>query len=219
MTSLQNVLSKSDLFSQSSPATIRTLAALCSTTNRQSGEVLFLEGTPGRVFFVCLEGQVRVFKTTEDGREITVRLAGPGDSFGEVILFEQDHYPVSAVCISPCTFAEVPRDRFLSALDNPELRNDFIASLMKKQRYLAGRILTLSLLEVEDRFFQFLFQHFGKKQNYKISMSKKEFAAAIGTVPETFSRLLSRLSKRGILEWKGRSLTLAADAWDSYEDA
>jgi CRP-like cAMP-binding protein len=37
-------------------------------------------------------------------------------------------------------------------------------------------------------------------------LSKKDFAAAIGTTPETLSRLILRLKKEGRIEWEGKTI-------------
>jgi CRP-like cAMP-binding protein len=48
-------------------------------------------------------------------------------------------------------------------------------------------------------------------------MTKKEIAGAIGTIPETFSRLLKRLRSKNILEWEKNELVLAKGFWDRSE--
>jgi CRP/FNR family transcriptional regulator len=98
-------------------------------------------------------------------------------------------------------------------LVDEEFRRDFIAMLMRKQRYLAGRILYLSTRDVEERFFDFLEEQFGRRERYQIALSKKDVAAAIGTIPETFSRMLLRLKKQGLAGWQGRTLELRAGFW------
>ena len=39
----------------------------------------------------------------------------------------------------------------------------------------------------------------------------------MGTVPETFSRLMMRLKQRGIITWEGDTLTVAKSYWDSVD--
>ncbi|MBA7578249.1 hypothetical protein ES708_20111 [subsurface metagenome] len=89
--------------------------------------------------------------------------------------------------------------------------------LMRKQRYLADRILFLTGHDVEERFFYFLEEQYGRKGEYRILMSKKDIAAAIGTIPETFSRLLLRLKQEQKLRWEGENLYLAKDFWKGFE--
>lgn len=43
-------------------------------------------------------------------------------------------------------------------------------------------------------------------RSIELDISKKDFAAAISTTPESLSRLITRLSGDGAIEWKGRTL-------------
>jgi CRP-like cAMP-binding protein len=106
---------------------------------------------------------------------------------------------------------------FNSFLENAEFRAEFISVLMKKQRYLAGRILYLTAYDVEERFFRFLAEHYGKNKAYDIAISKKDLASAIGTIPETFSRLIQRLTGRGMIRWDGNRLELAEGFWSTQD--
>jgi CRP-like cAMP-binding protein len=85
---------------------------------------------------------------------------------------------------------------------------------MKKQRHLTDRILNLTLYDVEDRFFLFLQEQYGRREVYNITLSKKDIAAAIFTNPETFSRLLQRLRQNNILVWEQKKLTLQKGFWE-----
>ena len=108
------------------------------------------------------------------------------------------------------------RGQFNDLLDNPDFRREFMGFLMKKQRYLTQRILYLTAFDLEERFFRFLQERYGKHYFYEITLSKKDFASAMGTIPETFSRLIQRLGKRGLIEWKGNSLSIVSGFWDDY---
>ena len=67
--------------------------------------------------------------------------------------------------------------------------------------------------DVEDRFFDFLEEHYGRREDYRIPLTKKDVAAAIGTIPETFSRLLLRLKEQGTGSWEGERLRLTPGFW------
>jgi CRP-like cAMP-binding protein len=70
---------------------------------------------------------------------------------------------------------------------------------------------------VEERFFFFLQEQFGRRQEYRISLSKKDIARAIGTIPETLSRLLLRLKKEKKIRWEGETLRLAGGFWKRFD--
>lgn len=219
MMDLEKLLKESELFSGMSDASAKKIASMGRITKVPQNTMVFLEGEKGSSFFIMVEGSVRLFKSAPDGREVTVKLPSPGEIFAEVILFEKDRYPVTATALADSVLFSMDRETFEKLLDNAEFRDDFISVLMKKQRYLAGRILYLAAYDVEERFFRFLADHYGKKQAYEITLSKKDIASAIGTIPETFSRLLQRLTSRRVIQWEGNRLSLSENFWDGqYED-
>jgi CRP/FNR family transcriptional regulator len=141
----------------------------------------------------------------------TVRV---GELFAEVILFEKSCYPVTAIAVTDAEVIELPRSGFLKLLNEEEFRNDFIAMLMAKQRYLAERIQQLASMDVEARFVEFLREHYGQKECITPDLSKKDIASAIGATPETFSRLLQRLEKRTDFQWEGKTLRVSPSFWE-----
>ena len=138
---------------------------------------------------------------------MVIKIVQPSEVFAEVVLFERENYPVTAVALAPCEVIVFPRAEVHLLLNTPSFRNDFIAMLMKKQRYLAERIVQQQAHDVESRLLWFLKEQFGNQKVVTLSISKKDVAAAIGTTPETLSRLLLKLKKRRILTWKGKTLT------------
>ncbi len=207
-------LQNSELFGGIRPESIRELSSKGSVVNAAPGETLFLEGEAGTQFYVLLDGAIKLVKSSYDGKEVMVRLIKPGDLFAEVILFENDSYPVSAVAVEQSRVFAVRRAPFLKLLEREEFRNEFIATIMRKQRYLTQRILYLTAYDVEERFFRFLLERYGRCETYEITLSKKEIASAIGTIPETLSRLLQRLKSRRIIQWDDMTLTLKDRFWE-----
>ena len=120
----------------------------------------------------------------------------PGETFAEVILFEETRYPVTAVALTDVLLLKILRRDLQRLLEDGGFRGDFIAMLMRKQRYLAERIRLLSTQNVEERLFHFLREQYGPAERIEMGISRKALAAAIGTTPETLSRLLRRLHDR-----------------------
>lgn len=211
------ILKISELFSGLSDEAVRQMTGHGRIIPVPQNNMIFLEGERGNSFYVLIAGSVRLFKSAPDGREITVKLLAPGEIFAEVVLFEKDRYPVSAMAVTDSTLFAMDRAAFNSLLEVDAFRREFIAVLMKKQRYLAGRILYLTAYDVEERFFRFLADHYGTHSSYDLSLPKKDIASAIGTIPETFSRLIQRLTARGIIRWEGSRLELADDFWETQD--
>ena len=68
--------------------------------------------------------------------------------------------------------------------------------------------------DVESRFFGFLEEQFGRREEYEIQISKKDISTAIGATPETLSRLIQRLTSAGVIEWAGKRLRVGEANWD-----
>jgi len=53
------------------------------------GEYIVVEGEPGDAFYVLTEGAARVIRKGPDGRDLTIDIMGPGESFGEASLLTE----------------------------------------------------------------------------------------------------------------------------------
>ncbi len=179
------------------------LADICLNKKIRKKEFLFMEGEKGSSCYIMVEGLIRLFKTTQDGKESVIKLISPGEMFAETILFEKPHYPVSAQALEDSLLFIIPKHQFICLLTREEFRDEFIGLLMSKMRYLAGRLSYLTNFDVEERLLHFLREQFGERREIKTKLSKKDVAAAISTTPESLSRALFHLKKENRLSWEG----------------
>jgi CRP-like cAMP-binding protein len=193
------------------------LSRICNIQNVRKREYLFHEGEKGSRMFLLMGGNIQLHKNTEDGREVVIRVIKPGEVFAEVVLFEKERYPVSARAVTNADVLVFPRGEIHRLLAEERFRNDFIALLMAKQRYLAERIQELTTKDVEQRFFIFLRSQYGEHDIIRTPLSKKDIAAAIGTTPESLSRLIQRLTDEEIIVWTGKEIRILADPWKWLE--
>ncbi|MBI9073003.1 MAG: Crp/Fnr family transcriptional regulator [Melioribacteraceae bacterium] len=191
---IRQLISKSNFFKGFSVKNSELIYEIGTLKKIKKKEQLFCEGDKGYSFFLCVEGKVQLSKTTADGKEIVIRVITSGELFGEVILFENNVYPVTATTLSETEIFIIKKENFYGLLDQKEFRNEFFGLLIRKQRYLAERIKYLTIHDVEDRLFKFLEEHYSHETEFKLELSKKDLAAAIGTTPETLSRLILRLT-------------------------
>jgi CRP/FNR family transcriptional regulator len=208
------IIDGSPFFSSLSTSSKLQLAGICIPKVLAKREMLFSEGDRGSAMYVLAQGTIQLFRTSEDGREVVIRLMKPGELFAEVVLFEREDYPVSAIALIPSEVFLLPKRQFLCLLEQPAFRQDFIANLLAKQRYLAERVYQLAALDVERRFFAFLRAHWGEREEYSVDLSKRDVAAAIDALPETLSRLLLRLKDEGVAQWDGERLRLKRGFWE-----
>lgn len=181
-------------------------------------EMIFFEGDRGEKFFFVAEGLVKIYKSTESSREVVLRHIRPGEMFGEVILFESASYPVNAVAMRDTAVYSIRRDMFLKMLEEQEFVRFFTGNLFRKMRYLADRVTFLNAYDVEERFFLFIDEHFGLNPVITTDLTKAELAEAIGTIPETMSRLLARLRQKELVVWNRDEMKLDVEYANSVVD-
>lgn len=180
--------------------------------------VLFQEKEEGSSIYILLSGAIKLYKNSTDGKEVMIKLLRPGELFAEAILFGREGYPVTAQSVTESTLYQLDRKLILDFFSEKEFREAFCSSIMKRLRYLTNRLFYLSAYDVEERFFHFIRQRFGVHEYYEIDISKKEMASAIGTIPETLSRLLNRLGNRNILRWQDSELWIDPDYWRNFPE-
>lgn len=203
-------------FAGLSEAAGKRLAELSRRRTVEKRDLLFMEGSDGNAVYLLTSGSIQLVKTNLDGKETVIKTVKEGELFAEVILFEKSKFPVTAVACTKAEVIELPRAGFLKLLNEEEFRNDFMAMLMHKQRYLTERIQQLTSMDVEARFVEFLRDHYGEKETITPDLSKKDIASAIGATPETFSRLLQKLEKRAEFSWKGKTIKVNASFWEAF---
>jgi CRP/FNR family transcriptional regulator len=215
---IQSVLERSDFFRSISPAGRASVAAICIPKTLRKREMLFHEGDTGHSMYLMAQGVVQLFKTSAEGKEVVIKLVRPGEIFGEVILFQEERYPVSACALTAIEVFLLPRRQFDLLLDDERFRREFLGMLLAKQRYLSDQIYRLSALDVEQRFFHFLREQYGEREEYLIDVTKRDVAAAIDALPETLSRLLLKLRDEGAARWEGESLRVRKGFWNSLSE-
>jgi len=212
---INRILDQVRFFEGISSSSKKALSKFCIPVERSKQTMLFREGEPGEAMFLLVRGRISLLKLSSDGRETVIKVIKPGEVFAEVILFERKSYPVTAMALTEILVFQLLRRDLLDLLRQEDFRNDFIAMLLRKQRYLADKIQQLTSQDVEQRLRAFLLEQYGEQAEIHAEINKKQLAAGIGATPETLSRLLQDLKRRKILTWKQGTITVAPDFWKS----
>ncbi len=210
---VRHILDGAGFFEGISPMSREALSRVCMPVERPKRTTLFHEAEPGEAMYLLARGRVSLHKLSPEGREVVIKVVGPGEVFAEAILFEKRHYPVTAVSLTDILALKLLRRDILHLLRQEDFRNDFIAMLLRKQRYLTEKIRQLTSQDVEQRLRAFLREQYGEVGRIEAEINKKQLASAIGATPETLSRLLRDLSGRNRLTWKRGVILASPDFW------
>ena len=191
---------------------LQELAVIAKEQTFRKRETIFSEGEPGRGFYVVGSGRVKIFKMSPEGKEQILHIFGVGEPFGEVPVFTGKNFPASAEPLEDCRLLFFPRDSFVGLIrKNPSVALGMLAVLSRRLRVFANLIEDLSLKEVPGRLAAYLLYLSEKERGARtldLTITKGQLASLLGTIPETLSRILGKMSSQGFIETDGRKIEI-----------
>ena len=173
--------------------------------------MLFFEGDEATGFYLLLEGKVRVYKASPEGKEQILHQINPGQIFAEVAIFEGQRYPANCSALQDSVVAFFPQNDFIKLIEqSPQISLKIIASMAGFLREFTETVENLSLKEVPARIAGYLLKLPLKENDDTVTldMTKAELAKKLGTQSETFSRGLRKLSDQKIIKVNGKRILI-----------
>jgi CRP/FNR family transcriptional regulator len=200
-------LKENNLFSVLNVDQLQRLDQIKSVREYQKGDVIFYENTPSFAMYCICTGWVKLYKVGSRAERHVIRLLGPGDTIGHNALLANEPYSTTAEVIETSFICTMPKDPFTGMLmESPQLSLNVMGKLAQELRSSEEQILILSQKSVQQRTAQMLLLLRKKSRNkddkcveLRIPLRRNEMAQMIGTTPESLSRTLRQLAKRGIL--------------------
>lgn len=191
---------------------LKDVAAIALEQKFKRGETLFLEGAVAAGFYTVVSGKVKIFKLSLEGKEQILHIFGPGECFGEVPVFAGGNFPAHAEALEETRVLFLPRNGFAELIHaEPSLAMNMLAVLSRRLRQFTHLIEDLSLKEVPSRlavYLLYLSDRRGKSATVNLDITKGQLASLLGTIPETLSRMLNKMSQTEIIEVRGRKIKL-----------
>ncbi|MFZ5996684.1 MAG: Crp/Fnr family transcriptional regulator [Nitrospirota bacterium] len=176
------------------------------------GQGIFSEGEEAAGFYVVISGRVKIFKLSSEGKEQILHFVAPGEAFGEVPMFAGGRFPAHSEAIEKSRIFFFPRAVFLELIKkDPSLAMNMLADLSKRLRQFTRLVEELSLKEVPGRLAAYLL-YLSDRENgsgdLELTITKGQLASLLGTIPETISRILGKMSSQEIIQVQGRRITI-----------
>ncbi len=216
----KQIIAESILFSGLSEDELAKVAAITVPKEFGRGESIFFEGDEGDGFYMVAEGRVKIFKMSLEGKEQILHIFGPGEPFGEVPVFHGQPFPANAMALVKSQLLFFPRRQFVDLVTgNPSLALNMLAMLSLRLRRFANQIESLSLKEVPGRlaaYLVYLSEEQGSSTRVTLDIPKGQLASLLGTIPETLSRIFSKMTDEGLIRVEGR--TIYIDDFEGLQD-
>jgi CRP/FNR family transcriptional regulator, cyclic AMP receptor protein len=185
------------MFAAAGERTIAALAAAASPRQGERGEILFVDGDPGRSMFVVVSGLVQLAIFGVDGRRLTLGHAGPAACFGELVALDGGRRSTTATVARTCDLLEIPSAALRVALaDDPAMLEGVLAQLVHLVRTGAGQSADLALADLERRVAR-------AALDAPAELTQQELADLAGGSRQMVNAVLAALCRRGLLQLEG----------------
>lgn len=202
------------LFCEMSPEEIERIAQGTRELHLARGDVLFQRGDPCNGFYVMIHGKVKLALTSPHGIEKVVELFGPGQSFGEAVMFLGKPYPVYAQALTDSLALHISKSVVVGGIDSdPAFCRKMLAGLSIRLHSLIQNVESISLRSSAQRVIDYLLHDLvevkeGCDVHISLSANKNVIASNLNITPETFSRILHNLSDAGLIKVEGKDVCI-----------
>ncbi len=210
---VSRVLANLPLFQQLSKNEIVSLAAETREVGLNKGQILFQKGALLDGFYVVVQGQIKLAVSSPQGQEKVVSIVGPGQSFGEAVMFMEKPSPVFTQALADSRLLYIAKHGIFAAIEHDSaLARRMLAGLSMRLHGLIRDVEDYALHSSTQRVIGFLLQLAGALAKgpvtFELPASKHFIASRLNMTPETLSRVLHGLSESRLITVKGRRITV-----------
>ena len=159
-----------------------------------AGTVLFSENSPCQGFPLVLEGEVKVSRSSGDGRSLELYRVVPGELclVSSACLFRTQPLSAHGVTTKASTLIMVPSDIFKRWLETPVFRNEVLGLFAERMADLTSLVDAVAFHKLDRRLASALLGHGPQR-----AITHQALADELGTVREIITRLLRRFEREG----------------------
>jgi CRP-like cAMP-binding protein len=210
------------------PAEARQLVARLRECHYRVGDPIFRKGDRCEGLFIVLSGRVRTSITSVDGREQVLKVFGPGRTFADIPVFDDEPLPADAVAVADSTVAILSQTDLLDLLRrHPDVSLDVIRLFASRLRAYKLVVEDLSLRDVVGRVARLLRDRargqatlVEDSASASLRYTQNEIAAMVGSVREVVQRALKALEHAGVIQMaRGRIRILDVEALRVWIDS
>ncbi|MAS36764.1 MAG: hypothetical protein CL610_22355 [Anaerolineaceae bacterium] len=179
----------------------------------QAGADIFFEDGECAGFHVVLDGLVRIYRVSSEGRLHTLSLLRPYSTFNDVAAVDGGPNPYNAVAVTSAEMLQISHDKLLELMaSEPGLLSNYVQSLARVNRDYIERLEDMTFRSIPSRLAK-LFLHESTYADQiaetPTALTQEEIASILGTTREVVGRALRGLLNAGLLVRKGRHVYIA----------
>jgi len=164
--------------------------------------ILINEGDTTDSLYIVLSGRVKVYASSEDGREVVLTEYGPGEYFGELAI-DGEKRSASIKALGPCTCRVVQGTELRQFLaEQPDFAVHLTRKLIGMVRRLTDQVRSMALQDVYGRMVRVLTElsdPVGEERVMRNKLTQQDIADRVGASREMVNRVMKELSAGGYI--------------------
>ena len=197
------------------------LTALGVQVKITKDELVFHAGCISDYVYILIDGRVKIYELTADGREVILWFCFPGEMFGLAETMRGSLRRVHAQACSHVTLLKIKHEHFMQYLKaNAQMSFAVMQLFACRLRELSDMMTNLVADDVRSRVIKLLTRlgsRYGEAENQDIkldlALTHQEMADMIGTTRQTVTTVLNQLKREGLLRIHNKTIYLNQADW------
>ncbi len=188
-------LQKIPMFSALGESYIKELQNAIHVKHYKKDSIVFYEGDESEYLHILMEGSVKLYKTSPKGTQIQINRFTAPSLIAEFACFEQEIFPATCEFVTDGAIGLLHFDKLYEYLNQPQFSLELIKSLTGKVMMLSALVHKETILSSEAKVADLMIK--------KVTIFNR-----LNLTPETFSRILTKFKKEGIISVEDHKLTV-----------
>jgi CRP/FNR family cyclic AMP-dependent transcriptional regulator len=202
--------------SRGKDTTIARFLQHCHVRSYPTKQIIIKEGDPSYDLYYIIKGSVTVLIDDSKGREIVLAYLNPGDFFGEIGLFDEEHKRTAFVrAKTKCEIAQISYERLRGLHELfPDLLFEIASQLAIRLRKTSRKVSDLASVDVKGRVARTLLElckepdAMTHPDGMLIRVTRQELGRIVGCSREMVGRVLKDLEEDHLISVAGKSIVV-----------
>jgi CRP/FNR family cyclic AMP-dependent transcriptional regulator len=200
------------LFSKLPAEVLRQISAHGVVRTYPKHMILIHEKDSNSSLYVILRGRVKIYVSSENGKELVLNVHSSGEYFGELELIDSDPCATSVMTLEPSHICMISKAGFQCYLsEHPAIAFELLHALAQRVRQFTAHVKSLALDNVYGRVTHTLL-HLATKRDGQFVIDERlihqDLANRVGASREMVSRILKDLRAGGYLKVKDGKISI-----------
>jgi CRP/FNR family cyclic AMP-dependent transcriptional regulator len=193
------------------PALLEAIALRGATRAFPAHTILINEGDTTDSLYIMLTGRVKVYASSEEGRDVVLTEYGPGEYFGELSL-DGAKRSASIKAMEPCTCRVVQGSELRQLMiEYPDFAMHLTRKLIRMVRRLTEQVRSIATEDVYGRMVRVLndmSEPIGNERVLRQKLTQQDIADRVGASREMVNRVMKELTAGGYVTQRNGRLVI-----------